>query len=240
MIRVEKLLRFSIVIPAHNEERYIERTLEHIGSLSYPSDAYETFVIENGSSDKTFEIAKRFESTNIHVLSSAKKSVSAAKNLGIDHLSPQSDWVIFLDADTIVEKGFLDDLNAYVNRFSDRRFVVGTTSILPLSETLNARLWFKFYDFGHRVTKTCYSISIARRSLFPLLRFDERLVMGEDLDLIARARADGKFFFLPTDAVYTSTRRFETIGWWKMLFSWVFVAVLPTRLQRRFTYKVVR
>lgn len=231
-------LRFSIIIPAHDEESYIERTLEHVTALSYPKDAYEVLVVENGSRDRTFEIAKSFEGPNLHVLKS-EKGVSKAKNLGIDRASPASDWIVFLDADTVLEKEFLLELDDFL-REPHHGYTVGTTSVRPLTGTLNAVLWFKFYDLGHRLTKASYSIKLVKRSLFPPLRFDETLTLAEDLRMIAEARKYGTFFFLPTRTVFTSTRRFDKEGWWKIFFSWTFGAILPRSLQQQMTYKVIR
>src|SRR5699024_10628440 len=133
--------RFSIVIPAHNEERYLARTLEHLAKLAYPSQLYEVVVVENGSSDQTFEIAKRFESGNVQVLRSAQPGVSAAKNLGIDRLSPSSDWVVFLDADTVLTPSFLVDLDARLGANS-KPLAVGTARVLPMGGSRRARAWF--------------------------------------------------------------------------------------------------
>jgi glycosyltransferase involved in cell wall biosynthesis len=231
-------LRFTIVIPAHNEENYIGRTLEHVRDLRYPADRFEVIVIENGSSDRTYELARAFEGGAITVLRS-ETGASKAKNLGIDRSRAESDWIIFLDADTILEENFLAELDGFL-RQPHRRFAVGTVSVQPLSGTRNARLWFKFYDLGHRLTKATYSIKIMKRSLFPPLRFDETLSNGEDLLIASQARAFGEFFFMPTRSVSTSTRRFDAIGWWKVFFLWTFVALLPPQLQRKFPYKVVR
>jgi len=236
-------LKFSIVIPAHNEERYLEDTLSHLAALSYPVGNYETIVVENGSNDRTLEVARKFENDHVLILQSGK-GVSKAKNVGIDHLSPASDWVIFLDADTILEKDFLNELNAFLSR--PNSFTVGTVTLRPSPETLKAKIWFKIYDLGHWLTSTSYSIKMVKRSLFlpaqadPPLRFDENLVTAEDLHMIQQARAHGKFFFLRTKSVLTSTRRFEKLGWWYILFYWTFVAILPEKWQRHFSYDVVR
>ncbi len=103
-----------------------------------------------------------------------------------------------------------------------------------------ARFWFGLYDLGHRLTKTSYAIQIFRRPLLGKLLFDEQMVLGEDLKLIGQALHHGRFFYFPTTEVYTSTRRFEQEGWFKVFFHWTFVAALPPSLQRRFGYKVVR
>jgi hypothetical protein len=64
--------------------------------------------------------------------------------------------------------------------------------------------------------------------------------MGEDLLLIKQARASGGFFFLPTRTVYTSTRRFDTVGYWRLFFRWTFVSMLPARLRKPFGYEIIR
>ncbi|EUA85216.1 putative glycosyl transferase [Mycobacterium ulcerans str. Harvey] len=88
---------------------------------------------------------------------------------------------------------------------------MGTTKVLPLGGGRHARAWFACYDLLHRLGGS-YAIQIAKRWLFPELRFDEHLIIGEDLLLIKQARKLGKFFYVPTDTVYTSTRRFDTVG----------------------------
>lgn len=234
----QKNLFFSIIVPAHNEELYIENTLRHLVGLSYPKEKYEVIVVENGSTDRTYEIAKRFENEGIVVLQS-KTGVSRARNCGIDAKRKEGDWVIFLDADCILEASFLEELNTFLAGIT-RACVVGTVSIRPLPQTRKGRIWFALYDIGHRVTRSSYSITILKSSLVPPIRYDEALIIGEDLDVIAQARRFGPFFFMWTRAAYTSTRRFEKLGWWRVFFHWVFVGMLPIRLQRRFTYKVIR
>lgn len=234
----ETPLFFSLVVPAHNETLYIESTLRHMQELDYPKDRYEVIIVENGSSDDTFLSAKKFEGGNVRVLQS-DKGVSKAKNLGIDSARKESNWLIFVDADTILEKGFLRELDVFL-RAARKKYVVGTFSILPSPDSLRARLWFRFYDMGHWLTKTSYSIKAVRRNLFPPVRFDEALITGEDLHVIAQARAFGPFFFMRTKSVFTSTRRFEKVGWWKILFIWTFVAILPEEWQKNFGYEVVR
>lgn len=231
---------FSIVIPAHNEERYIISTLECIRALDYPHDRFEAIVIENGSSDRTYEEAKRFENDVIKVYTLPVRGVSPARNAGIDRLNPQSDWTVFLDADTLLAPSFLSDLDAYLARPRASSYTVGTTVVRPTSEKLGPKLWFAWYDLGHMITKTSYSIFIVRADLLKTIRFDETLSMGEDLKVIRDARHYGSFFFFRTGTVSTSTRRFDQEGYGKVFFSWIFVAMLPPSLQRRFSYKVIR
>ena len=236
----QKQFFFSIVIPAHNEENYITETLTNIKQLNYPADRLETIVIENGSTDKTFEVAKKFEGENMHIFSSTEKGVSKARNFGINKINNQSEWTVLLDADTVLKPEFLNDLNKYLQNNITKNYVIGTTTLQPLPETKTARRWFAFYDWGHKVFKVSYSIQIAKTSLLKNIKYDESMSTGEDLKFIKDALKIGGWFFIETPTVYTSTRRFEQVGWWKLFIQWNFVALLPIPLQKKFGYEVKR
>ncbi len=231
---------FSIIIPAHNEEMYIRNTLSHIEALEYPTDAYEVLIVENGSTDKTYTIAKEFEHGNVTVFSSPKKGVSLARNIGIERLSNQSEWTILLDADTVLKQDFLKTLNEFLIQNESKNYAIGTARVKPIPESVLAQIWFGIYDIGHRLTHSSYAIQIVKSSIAARYRFDEHMTMGEELEFIQFALGDGSFFFFSTDMVHTSTRRFEKEGWFKIFFSWIFVAMLPPHLKKKFTYKVVR
>ena len=237
----QKHLFFSIIIPAHNEEKYIANTLKNISNLDYPIEKFEVFIIENGSDDKTHEIAKSFDTVNTKIFKYEFKGVSKAKNFGMKQVSNTSDWIIFLDADTIIESSFLSDLNAYLNKNEDKNFVVGTTSIKPLeNKDWYAIAWMKFYDFGHRYTKTSYSIQIMKASLKDKVQFNEKLFIAEDLQFIKDCLKYGKFFYLDTDTVLTSTRRFEKVGWFTLFIKWNYDALLWRFRNSKQDYPVIR
>ena len=67
-------MRLSVIIPAHNEEKYIGKTLAKM-----PSEA-EVIVVCNGCTDRTFDEAQKFE--NVKVFNIPEKSVSKARNYG--------------------------------------------------------------------------------------------------------------------------------------------------------------
>ena len=231
---------FSIIVPAHNEENYIEATLSHLAVLEYPMESYEVIVVENGSTDATYQKATRFISDTVRVFSSQTRGVSAARNYGLDSLSPQSDWIVFLDADTLLATPFLKELNSFLCLKRRKSSVVGTTSIQPAPSTMKARAWFMFYDLSHRFTKSSASLFIVRRDALGKNRFNEKQVLMEDLSFIRMMRRSGKFFFMQTNNVSTSTRRFEADGWVSLFLLYLGVGILPRTLQRRFGYKPVR
>jgi uncharacterized protein (TIGR00661 family) len=234
--------RFSFVIPAHNEEQYIETTLERIVRLDYPKDRYEVIVVENGSSDATWQAIKAFEDAYDNVYAfSCTQGVSRARNSGLAKTSPESDWIIFLDADTVLQKGFLFELNRYLGKHVDRNLAVGTTSIRPSDDSsVRARQWFRLYDLWHRLTRTSYSLQVVRTDVAADIHYDERLNYSEDLVYLKQARQYGRFFFFQTDAVMSSARRFGRYGYVQQTLLWLYQALQPLSVKKRKRYEVVR
>ncbi|MEI6316703.1 MAG: glycosyltransferase, partial [bacterium] len=233
-------LFFSLIIPAHNEEKYIVSTLEHIQNLNYPKNKFEVIVVENGSKDDTLSVSKKSASENIKIYSLEQNGVSRAKNYGIQMISPISEWAIILDADTTLQKNFLTSINNFLSKKTSQKYSIGTTYVRPIPYSLKARLWFSFYDIGHRITKASYAIQLVKVEVLKKFVFNEKLSIGEDLELIKFARKFGRFFVFKTKDVSTSVRRFEKGGWVKTFFVWTSVALLPSWVKKRLTYEVIR
>jgi glycosyltransferase involved in cell wall biosynthesis len=231
---------FSIIIPAHNEENYISKAIEAIKNINYPKDNLEVIIVENGSNDKTCEIVKSKITETFKFITIKERGVSKAKNMGIDNLSNKSNWVIFLDADTILLTDFLKNLNNYFELHKDENLSVGTTYVLPLSDLKYARIWFKFYNWGHRFTKSSFSIQIAKTPFLKNVRFDEDLTFEEDYKFLNELKKYGEYFFFNTESVLTSTRRFDKYGWFKLFFIWLSYVITPSYFKRKIQYKGVR
>lgn len=247
LLEIEKRIKcffrhnfFSIIIPANNEISYINNTLKKLSEMDY--DNFEVIVVENGSTDNTFEAIAEWEKKIANLRSfQSDKGVSIAKNYGLSKADSNSDWTVFLDADTILEKDFLKELNNYINKKTDANLSIGTCSILPVdTDSLYERSWFKFYDFGHRLTKTSYSIQIAKTSIAKRVKFDEALKYSEDLKFIKDMQTFGNFFFLDTDEVSTSTRRFQKHGYFRTFIYWNIQALKPRSLKIKDDYNSVR
>lgn len=95
-------MKLSIVIPAYNEENRIAATLEDIDSyLSRQTYDYEIIVVVNGSSDKTYEIVKNLEATDIKkatAINLAEGGKGNAVKRGILEKAV-GDIIMFMDAD---------------------------------------------------------------------------------------------------------------------------------------------
>ncbi|ADN02427.1 glycosyltransferase family 2 protein [Spirochaeta thermophila] len=233
-------LFFSVIIPAYNEERYIAKTLTHLSREDYPQECLEVIIVENGSSDRTREVVEETALPHWRILHVAQHGVSRAKNAGIAACAPQADWVIFLDADTYPLPGFLRELNEFLLSHRTDNPACGMVRLRPWPETPKARAWYAFYNFANRVTRTTRSIQIVRRDILREVRFDEALAFGEDTRLLAACKKRGRYFYLPTDQVFSSTRRFEKRGWVRQLFTWIYLHFLPYELKKRASYPALR
>jgi glycosyltransferase involved in cell wall biosynthesis len=96
----------SIITPIYNGERYIGETIESVLKQNYEN--WEILIIDDGSVDHSFEIAKNFEKSDarIHVFHQENKGSAAARNYGIRNAKGKI--IALLDADDIWEPDFLE------------------------------------------------------------------------------------------------------------------------------------
>ena len=85
--------RFSVVIPAFNAAATLARAIESVRAQTWP--AHEIIVVDDGSTDATAELARRFDA--VHLIRQPNSGVSAARNAGA--AAATGDWLAFLDAD---------------------------------------------------------------------------------------------------------------------------------------------
>lgn len=100
----EKNIKLSVVIPAYNEEGRIATTLQSLDQyLEKQEYGYEIIVVDNGSSDKTCDLVKRYQQTTVEnlVVLCFSKSIgakgSAVKTGILDEARGQ--YIMFMDAD---------------------------------------------------------------------------------------------------------------------------------------------
>lgn len=227
---------FSIIVPAYNEERIIGETLDCLISLDYPKERYEVILVENGSTDTTFSIAKKYESENCHVYQSAK-GVSKARNYGVSKCSEKMEWGILLDADTFLKKNILNEINAYLDVHPSVDY--GTTEVILDDYTRTGRFWSWYINVTDKFIKIMHGAHIVRKDLLYKVKYDEELASGEDMKYSRDLSKYGSYFFIKTDQVITSARRFIQKGYWKMFFINM-KSALPKRILKHSDWETVR
>ncbi len=115
----------TICIPAYNEEKSIGPTIESALALDYPKDKLEIIVVDDGSTDKTYEVAKKYASSRVHVFRQKNGGKGSALNLGIS--KAKGEIFVSMDADTFAEP---DALSKLVARFHNERVAAVTPTML--------------------------------------------------------------------------------------------------------------
>lgn len=109
----------SIIIPAYNAEKYLNLCIDSIISQTFQD--WELLIVDDGSSDSTYEIAKEYEKTDsrIHLFKhETNKGQSAARELAMSHAS--GEYSIHVDADDWIESGMLHEMyNLALQEHSD-------------------------------------------------------------------------------------------------------------------------
>jgi len=91
--------RVSIIIPCRNGVRWLGEAIESCLGQSWTN--LQIIVVDNGSTDGSLDLAKRYEARAVIVLACERAGASAARNVGLKHAD--GDLVQFLDADDILD-----------------------------------------------------------------------------------------------------------------------------------------
>ncbi|HWB12517.1 MAG TPA: glycosyltransferase family A protein [Pirellulales bacterium] len=92
----------SIIVPCYNHGSFLAESLESIRAQTWP--AWECIVVDDGSTDASFEVATRFQAADsrVRVIRQANQGMSSARNAGLRDC--QGEYVFFLDADDLIHR----------------------------------------------------------------------------------------------------------------------------------------
>lgn len=208
--------RFSVVVPAYNESRYLPRLLDslEVARRLYGggAGAVEVIVVDNGSTDGTREIARARGCT---ALLEPKRVIGAVRNTGAR--VARGDTLVFIDADSQVHPETFLRLEAAL----ESPAVLGGATGITMDRWSPgiAVTWF-LLDLWCRLTGWDTGVLFCRRGIFEAVGgFDERLLFAEDLALykelrrVARERGQ-RFVRLAGIRAVNSARKFEQFGQW--------------------------
>ena len=147
MQQVAFLPKVSVVIPIYNMELYLEETILSVLASSYTD--YEVLLIDDGSTDNSVSIAKRFANAYPHIYfyEQPNQGVSAARNNAIKW--SKGDYILPVDADNLIGKEYISEAVNVLETYPNVKVVTceaefigeksGTWKQLPFSLSLLAR-----------------------------------------------------------------------------------------------------
>lgn len=181
----------SVIIPALNEERFIGQCLNCLVQQTIPADQFEVIVVDNGSVDRTLEIARGFDgSLNLVILQKSSIHISALRNLGAS--SAKGSFLAFLDADCLASPEWLSRAIELLR--SGDGGVFGAFYTIPERSSWLAKAWYRDLPIQKQgpVSYVPSGTLFVSKGLFSKIRgFDETLQTSEDFDFCQRAAATG-------------------------------------------------
>jgi glycosyltransferase involved in cell wall biosynthesis len=124
--RKKETIQFSVVVPFFNEQKHIERCIKALLDQDFDKDRYEIIFINNGSTDGSSEIVRRYP--KIVLLNEEKHGSYAARNKGIN--TARGNIIAFCDADCEVSVDWLSQIRRGMER-TEALIVLGKRHYYP-------------------------------------------------------------------------------------------------------------
>jgi cellulose synthase/poly-beta-1,6-N-acetylglucosamine synthase-like glycosyltransferase len=127
-IKLSSYPAVTIIVPSYNEEKTIYKTVRSVLNLNYPKDKLKVFLIDDGSTDGTWNVISKFAKIpNVKVFQKENGGKYTALNLGLQNL--ETNFVGCLDADSIVDREALVRIMSYFERDMEAMAVVPSVTV---------------------------------------------------------------------------------------------------------------
>jgi len=203
----------SVVVPAYNEEKYLDVCLSSLANQTYPAHKYEVLVVNNASTDSTTTIAREWGAT---VIDEPMKGVARARQTGF--LAARGPIIASTDADTAVSEDWLARIAAAFSRNPHLGGIYGpvywpdgqaverwmleypASWVMTITNRLRYSLWW-----GSNFAVSCDAFRLVGG-------FSTEMPSGEDTDLSLRMSRYFTIHYDPDLIAYSSARRIAKVG----------------------------
>lgn len=119
---IDENVDLSIIMPAYNVEKYIYQS---IGSVlkQKTNYTYELIIVNDGATDNTEEVIKKFKDTRIKYIKQENQGLSGARNTGME--TAVGRYITFIDSDDVLENNAIDAMMNAIKK-NDADIVVGS------------------------------------------------------------------------------------------------------------------
>lgn len=184
------MIKVTIIVPCYNQAQYLDEALQSVLDQTYVN--WECLIVNDGSTDNTEEIAKRWTAKDPRFQYYYKENggLSSARNFGLEKVT--GDYLQFLDSDDFLNKNKLELSLNQLNSIKNIEIKIAISNFRIFKENpnkttipycnLNAQL-FNFESLLYQWDES-FSIPIHcgffEASLFDSFRFSEKLKAKED------------------------------------------------------------
>ncbi|OFX17610.1 MAG: hypothetical protein A2033_09410 [Bacteroidetes bacterium GWA2_31_9] len=219
-----KDLKFSIVIPFRNEEGNLEQLISNLANQDYPKKNYQIILVDDFSTDNSFEIAKKnaenYSSLSIKLFKNKIAGKKQALRLGISN--SDYDFIITTDADCSHNKKWLSEI-ADFQHITNCNMIVAPVQI---SKSNNLFGKFQEIEFLSLQASTIGSIGINKpimcnganlifqKKLFIKSNIKEEIASGDDMFLLheIKRHPEYKINYLMSQNAIVNTNATENIN----------------------------
>lgn len=178
-------LFISVILPVYNGELFLSEAIQSILRQNY--HPLEIIIVDDGSTDKTAEVAAQFKDI-AHYVYQLNSGPSAARNRGIRMAT--GNVIAFLDADDFWSENALKKQLDYLVANPDVEIVHGHLQNIYLSTDTKNKTLVK--NFGKPRVSFNVGSAVYRKSVFDKIGlFDETLRHSEDVELLVRVKENG-------------------------------------------------
>lgn len=214
--KLDKKKIFSVIIACYNTEKYLDECIQSIigQSFSFGSNI-QLILVNDGSSDNTEEICKKYESLypdNIIYLYQENKGQGAARNLGLKYANGK--YINFLDSDDKFSGNTFYKVYDFFEKHYNEIDLVSTRMFFFDKYEGQHPLNYKFeedkvIDLNENWDCPQLSASSAffKRQLFDKYKFPESLVNSEDTLMLNKMLLENQKYGVITDAIYWYRKR---------------------------------
>lgn len=203
----------SVIIPACNEENYLEDTIKSVRSQNYE---HEIIVVCDGCTDNTTKLATAF--ADKFIILEKRAGPAVAKNEGVK--LAKYNKLIFLDADTRLTENTLKEISDNLDKG-----IIGTCKIKPSSSRIKHKVMMFFKNlYPFPLTNGiifCTKDDFSKVNGFPEVK------KGEDGKFMKDLTKEKEFMVLSTPVI-SSTRRFDKKGYLRVMLYWIKERIKPS------------
>ncbi len=223
--------RFSLIIPAYNEEAYLPALLKSVDKAracyTGGRDEIEVVVVDNASTDSTADLAR---SGGCRVFCEDRRVIAAVRNTGARNA--RGHVLVFVDADNIMHP---DTFNAIDRSLSTGRVVAGASGVKMQRWSPGIAITYILMVPIVWLTRMDTGVVFCRREDFEAIGgYNEDLLFAEDVQLLwdlmrLGRKRDQKLSRITSARAIFSTRKFDRHGDWhylwmplRILYGWLF------------------
>ena len=131
----------SIVIPVYNVEKYVRETL--ISVQNQTSEPDEVIIINDGSTDNSFQVIKEFKELNKwKIYKTENQGLGLTRNYGKS--LTKSEYIYFLDSDDLIEKNFIYEIRKIINLYDKPDMILFSGKTFSENEIINKNINLSF------------------------------------------------------------------------------------------------